>query len=99
MKSSTVSLVIGTIVIIAGIYWYTSLGSGNQTPLTVSAPGGDASQVRFHALVSALGPISFDTSIFSDPLFLALTNLTSSVQPEPSGRLDPFAVVPGVTGI
>ena len=98
MKSNTTIVIILTLILAAGAYWYFFTGSGNQPPLTSSSPTENAAQTQFQSLVSELTPISFNTAIFSDPRFAALIDLTTPVSPEPSGRLDQFAPVPGVTG-
>ncbi len=98
MKSNTTTIIILTLVIAAGAYWYFFTGSGNQPPLTSSAPTDNTAQTQFQSLVTELTPISFNTAIFSDPRFTSLIDLATPVSPEPSGRLDPFAPVPGVTG-
>ncbi len=98
MKSNPTPFILATLVIIAGGYWYFFVQTGNQPPLTTSAPSGNTAQTQFQMLVSQLQPISFDTSIFSDPKFTSLVDLTMPVAPESSGRTDPFAPVPGVTG-
>ena len=99
MKSNPTPFVIAALVIIAGTYWYFFVQTGNQPPLSTSSPSGNAAQTQFQTLVSQLQPISFDTSIFSDPKFTSLVDLTMPVAPETSGRADPFAPVPGVTGL
>ena len=95
--SNSVPLIIAILVIAAGIYWYFFTGTGNQPPLTV-VESGDSVQTRFQVLTGELGPISFDTSIFSDPRFNALVDLTTPIFPEASGRPDPFAPITGVSG-
>lgn len=99
MKSNTIIIIVITLLIAAGAYWYFFAGTGNQTPLTASSTTGNAAQTQFQALVSQLQPISFNTAIFSDPKFTALVNIAVAVTPEPAGRLDPFAPIPGVTGM
>jgi len=98
MKSNTIVIIIVTLLVAAVGYWYFFTGSSQQA-LTASAPTGNAAQTQFAALVSELSPISFNTTIFSDPKFTSLVNLSTPVSPEPAGRLDPFAPVPGVTGM
>jgi hypothetical protein len=98
MKSNTITIIILTILIAAGGYWYFFTGTGDQPPLTLTMPGGNTAQTQFQALVSELSPITFNTAIFSDPKFTSLVDLATPVSPEPAGRLDPFAPVPGVTG-
>jgi hypothetical protein len=94
MKSNTILIIIATIIVAAGAYWYFFTGTGNQPPLSESASTTQA-QTQFQALVSELTPISFDTSIFSDPRFNVLVDITTPISPETIGRLDPFAPVSG----
>lgn len=92
--TSTTSSIIILFIAAAGIYWYFSAET-EQLPLSASGSENQA-QIEFQALVSKLSPISFDNSIFLDPRFNALVDLTTSITPEPAGRLDPFATVAGV---
>ena len=97
IDSNTLFLIIATLVIAGGAYWYFSTQTGNQPPLTATTSENPA-QTQFKMLVSELQPISFDTSIFSDPRFMTLTDLATPITPEASGRLDPFAPIQGVSG-
>jgi len=94
MKSNTI-LILATLIVAAGAYWYFFTGTGNEPPLTTEVTESQA-QLQFQILVGQLQPISFNTSIFSDPRFLALVDLTTPITPETAGRPDPFAPVPGV---
>lgn len=97
MRSNpTLPLIILVFVLAGGAYWYFSNRGGNQAPLTASV-GENEAQMQFKTLVSELKNIQLDTNIFSDPKFAALTDLTTQVTPEPSGRLDPFAPLPGAS--
>lgn len=96
MKSNTITLIALTLIIAGGAYWYTTTQTGNDAPLTVTATN-SASKTQFQGLVSELQSISFDTAIFSDPKFLSLVDLKVPVTAEPSGRLDPFAVIQGTS--
>lgn len=93
MKSN-ISIVVATLLIIAVAYGVFFTGPGEQQPLTAS-PKENPAQTRFQALISKL-PIAFDSSIFADPRFNALIDLTTQVSPESAGRLDPFAPIQGV---
>jgi hypothetical protein len=95
-NSNTILLIISTLLVAGAAYWYFFTGTGNQAPLTTGIAENQA-QVQFKMLVSELQPISFDTSIFTDPRFAALVDLATPVLPETSGRLDPFAVISDVT--
>lgn len=98
MKSNAVAVVIVTLIIAGGGYWYFTSQSGNEAPLTASQPSLSPEQTEFESLVSQLEPITFNTEIFSDPRFTSLVDLTTPIAPESSGRLDPFAPIQGVTG-
>jgi hypothetical protein len=95
MKSNTITLIIATLVVAAGAYWFFFTGTGNEVPLTVQTVDNQA-QTRFQTLVGELQRISFNVSIFSDSRFGALIDLATPVIPETVGRLDPFAAVSGV---
>lgn len=96
MKTNPVTLIIVTLVVAAGAYWFTSTGKGEQPALTTSSSQ-NAAQTQFQVLVSELKPISFNSAIFSDPNFMSLVDITTPVTPETPGRIDPFAPIPGVT--
>ncbi len=98
MNSNTVTVIIATLLLAAGAYWYFFTGTGNQQPLTATTAATNPEQTKFQELVNELQPISFDTSIFTDPSFTSLIDITTPVTPEPSGRADPFALIPGAGG-
>lgn len=97
IDSNTTLLIVATIIVAIGAYWYFFTGTGNEPPLTTTTVENQV-QTQFQMLVSQLQPVSFDTTIFSDPRFMALVNLATPILPESSGRLDPFASIPGVSG-
>ena len=94
MKSNTITIVISTIAILGGIYWYFFTGTTDQQPLTTSVSDNRV-QTKFQGLVSQLKPISFNSQIFSDPAFMSFIDLSTPITSEPSGRPDPFAPLPG----
>ena len=94
LDSNTILLLLVTLLVGGGAYWYFFMNTSNNPPLTTSGTVNPA-QAQFTALVSQLQPISFDTSIFSDPRFMALTDLTTPIEPESSGRTDPFGTFSG----
>ena len=97
MKSNTIVLILATLIIAAGAYWFFLAREGNEPPLT-AGPQVSQAQLEFQTLLGELQPISFNTSIFLDPRFAALVDLTTPIAPETAGRLDPFAPVPGISG-
>lgn len=94
MKSNT-TFVIATLLVAAGVYWYFFTGTGNDVPLTKSMAE-NVDQTKFRELIVRL-PSSFDTKIFSDPRFNVLVDLTTQIAPEAAGRIDPFAIISGVS--
>lgn len=97
IDSNTTLIIIATLIVAAGAYWYFFTGTGNAPPLTVTAIE-NQDQTQFQALVSQLQTITFDTKIFSDPHFRSLVDLATPISPESAGRLDPFAPIAGVSG-
>lgn len=89
-----ITTVVAALLIAAVIYGFFFIAPSEQLPLTASMKENPA-QTRFQALISKL-PIAFDGSIFVDPRFNALIDLTTQVSPESAGRLDPFAPIQGV---
>lgn len=90
MKPNIKILTAVTLVIAAGAYWYFFTGTENQAPLSAISL---ENQTQFQTLVSELQPISFSTTIFSDPRFMALVDLATPIESETAGRVDPFAPV------
>jgi len=95
-NTNTIILIIATIVVALGAYWYFFTGTGNEPPLETLSTENEV-QIRFKTLASLLQPITFNTGIFSEPRFMALVDLATPITPETVGRLDPFAPVPGVS--
>ncbi|MEK9184235.1 MAG: hypothetical protein AAB892_00715 [Patescibacteria group bacterium] len=90
--SRTVAVLVALAVIIALAVGYT-LMKNDESDSTVSVTGGaaTASEANFVTLAGELDSIVFDTSIFSDPRFLALIDIHTAITPEVPGRNDPFA--------
>ncbi len=94
--SNTILLIIAAVIVALGAYWYFFTGTEEEPPLTASLAENPA-RLQFQTLMSEL-PTAFNTGVFSDPRFKALTDLTTPIAPESAGRLDPFAFIPGVSG-
>ena len=93
INSNTIFLLVATLVVAGGLYWYFFSGRGGEGgALTAGSP------TQFEILIGQLGPITFDLTILSDPRFLGLTDLSTPVEPEVIGRKDPFAPITGVAG-
>ena len=89
LKNKTV--LIGVAIVLLFVGWYV-FSSGpvpttlSSTPTPDAGPGDDI--VR--TLVS-LKTITLSATIFSDPSFASLQDITTAIMPESQGRLDPFA--------
>lgn len=97
INANTSTIVLVSLLIAAGAYWYFFTGTGDEPSLTSSVVTLNEAQTEFQLLVSMLQPISFETGLFSDPRFLALSDLSTPITPESAGRVDPFAAI-GVNG-
>lgn len=73
-------------------YWFFGTGSTIAPPLSATEAADPAEQ-QFIALAQRLEQISFDVNIFNDPRFTSLVNLATPINPEPLGRVDPFALL------
>ncbi len=94
--SRTISIAVAVAIVLLGAIAYLAFFRPDTTP-AVSATGAPTSgaQADFIDLSAQLTPISFDTSIFSDPRFMALQDIHTSIVSEAAGRKDPFAPLTG----
>src|SRR5476651_2398090 len=96
LKTQTILLIGAAGIVLGGGYWYLFGSSGgNAAPLSTVLPAQTGAQAQFETLVGELNPVSFDLGIFTDPRFMALTDLATPITPEGSGRIDPFAPLNG----
>jgi hypothetical protein len=92
--SSKIKIIIAFLVIAlllgAG---YLLFFNNNSDATAVSAVGAptSAAQATFINLTNQLDPITFDTSVLSDPRFTALIDIHTAILPETEGRSDPFS--------
>jgi hypothetical protein len=86
------------VVLLGGGYLLFFQGS-TEAPLSQTSVAGNAAAQQFASLVTQLAPITFNTRIFSDPRFSALSDITTVVTPEAAGRVDPFAPFGGATSV
>lgn len=96
-NSTNTLIILGAVVAAGAAYWFFFTGTGNQPTLTNTGTS-TPMQAQFDALSGELGQISFDTSIFSDPRFKALTSFSAPTTSgpttsEPKGRTDPFSQI------
>ncbi len=93
-KTNGTALFIAVILLAAAAY----LMFRGETGSPVSATAGPSSEAEaaFLGLTAQIDPIRFDSSILEDERFLRLQDIRTAILPEQSGRLDPFAPLPGV---
>jgi hypothetical protein len=85
------------IVFVGAAYYFSTGNQVTQTQIVTEVANSEASQAeqQFITLVNKVDPITFDLSIFSNPRFVGLRDMTTPVVPETVGRKDPFAAYPG----
>ena len=91
-KTKIIVAVLGIAVLLGAVYLLFFNNSSNTSAVSQSggAPTSPA-QASFLDLSSQIEPITFDTSILSDPRFTSLVDLHTAILPEAAGRKDPFA--------
>ncbi|MDB5244423.1 MAG: hypothetical protein JWN18_293 [Parcubacteria group bacterium] len=94
MKTNTILIIVASLVVAAGAYWFFFSDTGNEPPIIADSGVNNENQAQFEALLSQL-PIAFDTSVFTDPRFNLLVDITTAISPETIGKTDPFAPVAG----
>lgn len=96
LNLNTLFLIIATVAVLGGGYWYFFTGGGTQPSLSSEVTVQGGARAQFEVLIGQLEPITFDLAVLSDSRFKALVDLATPVTLEPVGRTDPFAPVPGV---
>ncbi len=81
----------GVVVVALGYYWWSS---GSSAPL-LSSSGEGTSPMSQEILVTLgqLHTIKLDPSVFTNPVFVSLTDFGVTIPPQQSGRRNPFAPV------
>ena len=84
--NKTTLFIIGVLVI-AGVYIYSAYGENAQA---ATAPASSSA-------LSSSSKIKIDTTLFMNESFNALVDNNVKLEPTPSGRINPFAPISGVT--
>ena len=98
MSSRTkIIIVVLGIAALLGAGYLLFFNTSNDTSAVAETGGAptSAAETSFLNLSSQIEPVTFDTSIFSDPRFTALIDIHTAILPEASGRKDPFAPLGG----
>jgi hypothetical protein len=90
-------IIIGVVLVLAVAAWYLMTSNGSQADLTTTQTDTDLSGpgAQIVQTLLSLQAVSLDGTIFSDPAFASLQDLTTAIVPEPVGRPDPFAPISG----
>lgn len=86
-------VVIGVIAAALAALFYFYSGSGGGAVLTSSEEVDSPVSVEILATLGNLRTIKLDNSIFSDPLFVSLSDFGVTIPPAAAGRRNPFAPV------
>ena len=86
------------LVISFGIYYFFFKGSDSDIEDYITSTGSpqEAADVLGQEILIALNQIEalkLDRSIFEDPVYLSLTDRSEEIDPEPVGRVNPFAPI------
>lgn len=91
LKKNKVAIGGAAVLILAGYVYFTYF-SGGSAPLTaVSADSAISGDLL--ATLGSLHTITLDNSIFTNPVFVSLSDFGVSLPPESSGRGNPFAPI------
>jgi hypothetical protein len=93
-RTKIIIVVLGIAVVLGAVYIV--FFNSNDTTTGVSVSGGTPSspaEVNFLNLSSQIEPVTFDTSILSDPRFTSLVDIHTAILPEATGRKNPFAPI------
>jgi hypothetical protein len=92
-------LVMGLAAFVGMVGWYTLRGSSSPDALLVTENVGtgapNETERDLVATLLQLRAIGLDGTIFSDPAFQSLVDYGIEIVPEPVGRENPFAPLPG----
>lgn len=93
-KKHSISIAAAVVVLGAAGYFFWMQSSAQ--PNVSVAGSATIAQATFLTLASQLEPVGFDTTVLSDSRFTSLIDIQTTILPETSGRIDPFAPLPGV---
>lgn len=84
-------------VLAAVVVYLYFLGDKGPTAdsLLIGTDAGGIGSVEL-SLLNQMKSLQIDTTLFRDPAYKALVDYTVAIEPEPVGRPNPFAPVPGV---
>ena len=93
LKKNLVFLLL-VVVCFLGLYWFLFMRGGSTDTLTSSESLPTAGSSDLLTALGNLQNVTFDISIFKDPVFLSLTDFGVVIPAQPLGRPNPFAPLP-----
>lgn len=89
IKQNKLTIGVTVVVALAAIVYFMYFSGGSSAPTLSSSTSSTVSQTLLVQLQS-LTTIKLDNSVFSNPVFISLTDFGVTIPPENSGRTDPF---------
>ncbi len=90
IKSNILAVIIG-VVLLVGVGYYLISSGGSAPALTSSADGTSVASQQLLTTLSSLRTIKLNSGIFSDPVFVSLTDFGVVIPKQSTGRRNPFA--------
>ncbi|MEK7109332.1 MAG: hypothetical protein AAB919_02750 [Patescibacteria group bacterium] len=91
LKKNKTTIGGGAALLLAGYVYFTYF-SGGSAPLTALSAD-QAVSGELLVTLNSLGTIDLDNKIFSNPVFVSLSDFGVSIPPQESGRRNPFAPI------
>src|SRR5579859_7997317 len=88
---------VGLVLILGAIYYFMNFSGGSSAPALTQSSDSVVSQDLL-ATLQNLHTIKLDNSIFTDPVFVSLTDFGVTIPPEPVGRPNPFVPITVFSG-
>lgn len=80
-------------VVLLGLVYYVYSSSGSSALLTSSEEATSPLSQEILTVLGELRTITLDPALFSDPVFVSLTDFGVTIPPQQAGRRNPFAPV------
>lgn len=81
-------IVLAVFVVLCFLFY--SWSSGSSAGITESNPNSDQMGQTLLVTLAGLNTIHLDGDIFTDPVFISLTDFGVIITPQPAGRRNPF---------